>query len=242
MSRDDFPIPKVEGVLVGIVTNIQDPDSKARVKLNIPIFGADSETDWARVATLMGGNTMGSLFIPDVGDEVLVAFEAGDPEAPYVIGSLWSDKNKPPAGGDYENNTMRKIRSRSGHELIFNDDDNGAKVTLATSKGQIIDFDTQADSVTVSSKDNANQIVIKGGTDNSITLTCSQTTIKINQTGEITLSSNNSVSIKSTQINIEAQAQMNIKAQAALNLEGQASLSIKSSGMVQIQGSMVKIN
>src|SRR5512139_2485392 len=87
------------GVFPALVTDIRDPDGQGRVKITLP-WSPDSDGGryeaWARVATLMGGSRRGSWFIPDVNDEVLAAFEAGDPRRPYVVGGLWNGQDNPP--------------------------------------------------------------------------------------------------------------------------------------------------
>ncbi|HEY2902656.1 MAG TPA: phage baseplate assembly protein V, partial [Polyangia bacterium] len=92
------------GVYPATVSEIKnDPDGIGRVKLTLPWApdtGSESYETWGRVATLMGGNNRGSWFIPDKGDEVLVAFEGGDPRRPFVLGGLWNGKDKPPESMD----------------------------------------------------------------------------------------------------------------------------------------------
>src|SRR3954463_4565152 len=76
------------GVEVGIVTNVQDPDSAGRVKLSLPRLPGGPETGWVRVAQPAAGDNRGFYWIPDVHDEVVVAFERGDPSKPFVIRTL----------------------------------------------------------------------------------------------------------------------------------------------------------
>jgi uncharacterized protein involved in type VI secretion and phage assembly len=105
----------VNGVVVGIVTAVQ-PGS---VKVNYPWLDDKHETDWARIATNMAGGGRGVFMMPEVGDEVLVAFEHGDTQNPYVIGFLWNGQDKPP--GDSVND--RKLMSKNGHSVRFFDSD-----------------------------------------------------------------------------------------------------------------------
>ena len=100
------------GVFPAIVKDITDPDGQGRVKIALPwspdTAGGSYEV-WARLATFMAGNNRGSWFIPDVDDEVLVAFEGGDARRPYVIGSLWNGRDTPPESMDGAgNNKDRK--------------------------------------------------------------------------------------------------------------------------------------
>ena len=88
---------RILGVVVAIVTNNQDPDGLGRVRLRFPWLDDGAESFWARVASPMAGNARGLYFLPEVDDEVLVAFQHGRPEAPVVLGGLWNGKDKPPA-------------------------------------------------------------------------------------------------------------------------------------------------
>ncbi len=87
------------GVFPALVTDVKDPDGQGRVKISLP-WSPDTDGSryeaWARLATMMGGNNRGSWFVPDVNDEVLVAFEAGNPRRPYIVGCLWNGKDAPP--------------------------------------------------------------------------------------------------------------------------------------------------
>src|SRR3954466_10094844 len=111
------------GVYPALVSDNNDPDGQGRVKVTLPWSpdtGSERYEVWARLATMMGGNNRGTWFIPDVNDEVLVMFEAGDPRRPYVVGGLWNGSDSPPDSMDGGGNNYRKvIRSR-----------NGVKVTL----------------------------------------------------------------------------------------------------------------
>ncbi|UJF34078.1 phage baseplate assembly protein V [Paenibacillus hexagrammi] len=228
----DFASQKISGVMVAVVTNNKDPDNLGRVKLKLPLQETETETDWVRIATLMGGKDMGSLFIPEVNDEVLVAFHLGEVRQPFVIGMLWNPKNQPPAPAD--KNDIRKIKSRSGHELIFNDKSGDESITVKTKKGQTIELTDKDDSIKIADQSGNNEILIKGGSANEITVKSSATKIVLNAKGEVSIESAKEIKIKSTQINIEASATMALKAAATLD--------IKSDGMINIKGSMVKIN
>jgi len=226
------PNGKIEGVMIGIVTNNEDPEGLSRVKLTFPLREANNETDWVRVATLMAGKDRGSLFIPEVGDEVLVAFHLGEMSEPYVIGALWNDKDPSPKG--HEKNHIRKFRSRAGHEIMFNDDDADGQIILKTKKGHKVEIGDKQDLITVADSSGVNTMTIQGGSKNEITIKSQTQTVKINAKGEIEVSSVKSLTLKSVQVNVEATGTMTLKAGAMLD--------IKSDGMINIKGSMVKIN
>ncbi|MCE1255249.1 MAG: VgrG-related protein, partial [Anaerolineae bacterium] len=125
INGDEVDKNRIKGVVVGIVTNVQDPLRLGRVKVKFPwIPMNDIESDWARVASIGGGSAGGVMFLPEVNDEVLVTFEHGDINAPYVVGLLWNGKDRPPSaaavGPDSKIN-QRVIKSRSGHTIILDD-------------------------------------------------------------------------------------------------------------------------
>jgi uncharacterized protein involved in type VI secretion and phage assembly len=149
------------GTYVGLVNDIRDPDGLGRVKVTLPWVsdpaGGSFEV-WARIATLMAGKNRGTWFIPDVDDEVLVAFGHGDPRQPYVLGALWNGVDTPPASMDGAGrNTKKVIRSRNGVKVTLDDEDGreqfvvetpgGQKLTLKDGPGAIEAVDSNGNSV-----------------------------------------------------------------------------------------------
>jgi len=128
------------GVFPALVTDVKDPDGQGRVRIRLPwspdTAGSGYEA-WARMATLMGGNNRGSWFIPDVDDEVLVAFEGGDPRRPYVVGGLWNGSDAPPTSMDGSGqNDIKMLRSRNGVKITLDDQDGQEKFIVETPGGQ----------------------------------------------------------------------------------------------------------
>jgi uncharacterized protein involved in type VI secretion and phage assembly len=105
------------GVVTALVKDIRDPMGLGRVKVSLPWLGENEYEAWARVATLMAGKNRGSWFIPDVDDEVLIAFEHGDPRRPYVLGALWNGSDTP---GDDLVKKDGSFALRSDHQVGVN--------------------------------------------------------------------------------------------------------------------------
>lgn len=142
----------VLGVVTGIVTNNQDPDGLGRVKVKLPRISGEDESNWARIASLMAGKDRGSFFLPEVEDEVLVAFEFGDISRPYVLGALWNGVDTPPADNADGENNIRVIKSRSGHIIRLNDKDGEEKIEIIDkSEKNLVTIDTKEKTITISS-------------------------------------------------------------------------------------------
>lgn len=144
LAPERAPIPTT-GLVVGIVTNNDDPDGAARVKVKFPWLTPDHESGWARVVSVGAGPERGVQFLPEVNDEVLVGFEQGDIHHPYVLGGLWNGQDRPPldqgeavSGGKVQ---RRVIRSRSGHKITLDDSDGGGGVTVEDKKGNKVFLD-----------------------------------------------------------------------------------------------------
>lgn len=139
------------GVYPAIVTDVQDPEGMGRVRVRLPWLedsGGDVYEAWARIATLMAGGNRGTWFIPEVDDEVLVSFQAGNVRHPYVMGALWNGVDNPPETMD-SNNNIRSITSRSGITVTFDDTDGQVKFIIETPGGQKIECEDAPATITI---------------------------------------------------------------------------------------------
>ena len=191
---------KTYGVVVGIVTNNVDPDKMGRVKVRFPWLSQNNESYWARTATPMAGNNRGFYFLPEVDDEVLVAFEQGDIRFPYILGALWNGKDNPPENNNNKKNNNRTIKSRSGHIIRLNDEEGKEKI-------EIIDK-SQKNSIIFSTKENT--ISITANADITVT----------SKGGKLKLSGNGVEINSQADVKIEANSTMDVKSKATMNIKG----------------------
>jgi uncharacterized protein involved in type VI secretion and phage assembly len=183
------------GVVVGVVTNNKDEQDLGRVKVRFPWLSETEESNWARIAS-----PGGTYFLPEVDDEVLVAFEHGDLRFPYVLGVLWNGKNAPATTNSDGKNNLRLIKSRSGHLIKLNDEDGKETIEIIDNKGKnSIVIDTAKDTLTIT-------------TSKDITLSAAQGTIKL-EAQKIELKSSDNTKIESSK-------GMDVKASATLNVKG----------------------
>lgn len=226
MSSASILGPRVPGIVIGTVTNINDPENLGRIKVKFPWFGQTYESGWASIAVPMTGASMGFFFVPSVDDEVLVAFDHGDVNRPFVLGSIWNNKEKPPGTSADAMDKIFRLKTKKGNELVF--DDKIDKVEIRMASGHYITVGPEKIEIMDKGKD-------------SIILDSQANSIQIQSKKDMQIESTNKLSIKAMTIEMEATTSMKLKA-LQLNVESSATMDIKSSGPATIQGAIVKIN
>ena len=129
------------GVMVGTVRDVNDPNGEGRIRVEFGWMGGNSQSYWAAIAAPMAGGGRGAFFMPEVDDEVLVAFDRGDVNHPYIIGFLWNGHDRPPSTSVRE----RMIRSVNGHAIRFLD-----STPSGGNQGGIIIEDAHGNRITLS--------------------------------------------------------------------------------------------
>ena len=190
------------GAVIGIVTNTDDPKKWGRVKVKFPWMTDDAESAWARVVGQGAGNEAGLFILPEVDDEVLVVFEHGDFDRPFVLGGLWNGRSLPPpestqaASGEMP--LVRTWHSRKGHRLVMYDDAK-KKVEIVTTDGRSVTLDDA---------------------DRSITLKTDGVEVKL-EDSSLTVKSQADITIQaSANLKIEANGNLDIKASGTVNING----------------------
>ena len=232
---------RIQGIVLGLITNNEDPDGQCRVKIEFPWLDEKVESDWAPIATLGGGNKRGFQWLPAVGDQALVAFEHGDIHRPYVIGTIWSEKDLPPSSNadlTGPDGTVDKIqvKSREGQTLTI--DDTSGKRSIGLSNP---DDDSK---ITINHDDQTVEILSNGdikitGSKGKITVTGSE--LEVKSSGNLTIEA-------SANVDIKAGANLSLTGGVQANFEGQITAikgvqtKLEASAMAEIKGPLVKIN
>ena len=199
---------KMFGVEVGIVTNVKDDQKLGRVKVCFPRLPGKPESDWVRVVQPAAGAGRGFYWIPEVNDEVLVAFERGEAHRPYVVGALWNGKDKPMKGAYTDENTTRMIQTKSGHQIILDDKKGDEKIIISDKSGKrTLTFDVKNKKFLIEAKEGDVEI----HAEKKIILECEDLEIKTKKTGKIDIGSTFDLNVKD-KANIKAGPQLNIKA------------------------------
>ncbi|WEF34306.1 type VI secretion system tip protein VgrG [Pseudoduganella chitinolytica] len=225
----------VTGLQIGVVLKLnEDPAQQHKVQVALPVTQAETAGVWARLASGYGSSGVGSFFIPEVGDEVLLGFLDSDPSHPVILGSLYSSKRAPPYALTAENNT-KAIVTRSKLTIEF--DEEKKVITVRTPGRQ---------SVVLS--DDAKSIVLEDQTGNKVTLSPdgialdSPKDIAITAKGKITLAATGEIGITSAADLTQSAMNIASTAKAGFSAKGASSAELSASGQTTVKGAMVMIN
>jgi len=160
------------GVVQALVVE-NEGDDEGQVKLKFPWFDDTTVTDWVRVSQLYAGNGYGSVFVPEKGDEVLVAFVHGDMRYPIVLGGLYNGEDKPPTART-DGRDQKIIRTRHGHEVLMDDTESKAAVRITSAAGHVVELDDQGKAIKITAAEGGSVTVTAQG---DITLKAPKVTV-----------------------------------------------------------------
>ena len=229
-------LPSVQGLLAGVVLKISDdPDGLYRIKVDAPLLLGGNDGIWTRLIQFYATSGKGSFFLPEVGDEVILGFLNGDPRYPVIIGSVYSEKNKPKYTPDAENK-IKAIVTKNELMIEFNDTDK--VLTISTPAGN--EFTLSDKDKSIKLKDQSGNVVEMKSA--GISLSSIQD-ITLDAKGKISMSAVQDISLSSTGGNVSLKG-LNIEAQAQISatVKGTASAELSASGNTMVKGAMVMIN
>jgi phage protein D/phage baseplate assembly protein gpV len=233
------------GLVLGVVTNIEDEEGLGRVKVRFPSLGATAESNWARVIAPGAGDKRGMDVRPEVNDEVVVAFERGDTRTPFILGGVWSAKAKLPdekaaKGGKVE---KRLFTSRVGHTLEFSDGPDGA---AAGDKARYVEIKL-GDGKTVLHV-GEDGITIEAAPDMPIAIKGAKASLTLTGAGDIELKGESlkidmkgDAKVKAKTVDVKGMTGLKVDGGPDLQLKG-AQAKVEGAGMLTLKGGMVKIN
>jgi uncharacterized protein involved in type VI secretion and phage assembly len=209
---------RIAGVVPATVDDVNDPDNTGRVRLRFPWLAEKYTSDWCRVTQAGAGSDRGFFILPEVGDEVLVAFDQGEVRRPFVLGGLYNGQDKAKTGpgqlldGSSHAVNNRLFTSRKGHQLVFIDADNDCGVVVSTGDGKI-----------------------------EVRLDQANKKIEIKSSGDITVKADGGVKFDVTgAFEVKAQS-ITLEGQTTTSVKG-AQVEVNSSGPLKVAGQPVQIN
>lgn len=255
VMKTDTGDNRIFGVVVGQVAKNYDKNMPGRVCVTVPTRDKDAnELKWARVAMPSGGSGWGHYFLPEVGDQVLLVFEQGNIERPYVIGCIPKDRDEILRKTADEDNQYKKIVTKNGNTIYFEDNKEGEgtkdKIKIVTAKEtHRIELDNEKNVILISDKDGKNHIQMKTESGDMEITAEKKLTVKVGDNIELIMNgSNGTVKLESTKLNVKTSGNINLKSDgntkleaASISAEANAMLKLKSSGNASISGTPIMI-
>lgn len=228
-------LPGVEGLQIGVVKKLdEDPEGQHKIQVSVPVLQAETEGVWARLANFYASEGIGTFFIPEIGDEVVMGYVNSDPSHPVILGSLYSSKRKPPYSLTAEN-FIKAIVTKSELKLEF--DDEKKIITLITPGENKIVISDEDKSIVLQDQNNNKVELSPDGI-----LLDSPRDIKITAKGKITIDAAGGVGTSSkADVKIEG-LNINNNAKVGFVAKGNATAELSASGQTTVKGAMVMIN
>lgn len=228
-------LPGLQGLHSAVVKKLDgDPQKEYRIQVELPWLEGKNRRLWARLATMYATNGMGTYFLPEVNDEVLVGFMNADPTHPVILGSLYGEKHKPPFDYEAKNNTKAIV---TREQLRIKLDEEKKVITIATPNKNTLEINDDGKSITLTDQ-HKNEIKMDSG---GITLTSAKN-ILLKAKGDITLDATSKISgTAKSDISLDG---TNIKVQAKMGatIKGNATAELSATGQTTVKGAMVLIN
>ncbi|MDR3363781.1 MAG: phage baseplate assembly protein V [Clostridiales Family XIII bacterium] len=254
-TKSDTGDPRVYGAMIGLVTQNYNKDMPGRVCVSIPTRDNEAnELQWVRVAHTSGGSKWGHYFLPEVGDQVLLVFEGGNIEKPYVVGCIPKDGDRFLTGSVDAKNKTKRIVTKNGSELRFEDGEDAKgdrdKITLTTAGGtHRMRLDNSEGVMEIADKKNENTVKLRTK-DGAVEIKAkSRLTITVGENIKLTLNGDSGgLRVECDSLTVSASKKLSVttdgmmKVQAAQVSEKASSMyKLESSGIVKIAGSPIKI-
>ncbi len=244
-SGGSRPGRRQPGVVIAQVSDTGDPEKAGRVKLTFPWLSDDYVSDWARTVQLGAGKDRGWTVLPEVGDEVLVAFEQGDFARPTVLGGLYNGVDTMPSGptdlidGGSGAVSRRSMVSRNGHRIDLLDQDGKTEgISMVTKDDKLyLKLDHVGTMITVHAD---GKILVEGS--QGITIDSASAAMEL-KGGQISLKATQGVTVDGGggAVSVKSGSQLSLSGVTA-KLEGSGTTEVKGGAMCSVSAAMVKIN
>lgn len=243
-------VGKISGVITGRVKENWSEDYPGMVKVEYFLGEAGlNQTGWIPVAVPYAGNAYGCYALPEIGSEVVVAFQMGDRNCPIVLGCIWNQQNVLPADTANENNTVKKWMTKGGCEICLSEEEGKEQILIRTPGGLALFLEDENGTIQVGDKEGKNGISIdtsKGtmilqaekslelgiGGNAMLSLDGNTKTVKV-EAGKITCNADQSVELKGQNLKLEG---------TSTQVKGSGTLKLEADGTAQLKGAMVQLN
>lgn len=240
----------VPGILTGLVKENWDEDHPGMVKVEY-FLGEKGKnlTGWVPVAVPYAGKEYGYYALPEVGTEVVLAFQMGNRNSPIVLGCIWSQQNSLPGETANENNSVKKLMTKGGCEIRMAEEDGKEQILVQTPKGLNLLLEDENETISLSSQDGSSGVKVDAK--NGAVTVLADKKLELQVGGNVMLSldgSSNAVEIKGGKLTLNADQSLELKGQTlklegtSTEIKGSGTLKLEAGGTAQLKGAMVQLN
>ncbi len=238
---------RIPSVVTGLVKDNYDAEHPGMIKVDYYLGqNGKNVTGWVPVMSPYAFKECGAYAMPEVGAEVVIAFNMGDRNCPIVIGSLWNTKNARPKDVAKKDNPTKSFKTKGGSIVDFSDEKGKEKIEIKTPKELCVKIEDENETITIADKDKKNSVIINIK-DGSVKVKADKTLSLESGKSKITMDSSG-VTVKGDAVNVEAGNSLNLKGTTVkvdgtqTTVSGKSKTDVTSSGMTSVKGSMVKLN
>lgn len=245
-----MPAGSCQSIMTGIVKNNWDKEHPGQVQVEL-LMGEDGKTttQWIRVMRPYCGNGFGEYFLPEINTEVVIGFLMGELSSPVILGCLWNQEDKLPAGKANEKNSVKSIRTKGGHEILLDETKDQEKIEIVTNGKLDVCLEDKEKRITIRDGESKNQILLDAKKGEITIMADKKIILKAGNEEMLTLDGSakkashtaNSVEIKAKQT-LKAEGQSTNLKGNMIEIKAQGTLKAETSGILQLKGSMCKIN
>lgn len=243
-------VGEVPGIITGLVKENWDEEHPGMVKVEYFLGEMGKNlTGWVPVAVPYAGNQYGYYALPEVGTEVVLAFQMGNRNSPIVLGCMWNQQNVLPGETANENNSMKKLLTKGGCEIRFSEEEGKEQILIQTPKGLKLLLEDENETIRLSDRDEKSGVSVD--TKNGAVTILADKTLEVKVGGDVMLSLNGStkaIEMKGGKLTCNADQSLELKGQTlklegtSTQVKGSGTLKLESDGSAQLKGTMVQLN
>lgn len=238
----------IQGIVTGMVKQNWDKDHPGMVQVEY-FLGEQGKnlTGWVPIMAPYAGKEFGAYMLPEVGSEVVLAFQMGDRNCPLVIGCIWNKQNALPKETANEKNTVKKLLTKGGCEIQFSEESGKEQICIKTPKNLQILLEDEKETIQISDKDRKNGLQVDTKNGKLVLLADKGIELQVGGKAMIALDGNGA-EISGTKITCKADQGLQAKGQTvslegtSVEVKGSGTLKLEASGTAQLKGAMVQIN
>lgn len=249
-ENERYDSQTVPGFVQGTVVENNNPDFKGMVKVEFTVWETGKNMcEWVRLLSPYTGKDYGMYCVPEIDETVLVGFIGGSLKRPFLLGSLYPEGASIVNDSFDDKNLKKHLKTKGGLDILIQEEEGKANITLTTPKGHVITADDEKESVRMADKDGKNFLELdykNGGVsvqaDKKISLKAGSTELTMDGSG-------GNIQLKASKVSVSADNEIGLKANASLKMEGaqvdlkgQAQVNVQASGPLALKGAVVQVN